>query len=181
MSGDAAGAAAGPGECTAGGGTDGSAVPGAVAAGGAAAVGDLACARDAALVLDPEDDQARVAALDAFLLARGPTPDPRADLAVELAERIRSESTALRVGTLARDAGLSVRSLQRLFAAYVGVGPKWVVLRHRIHQALEHAESAADVDWAALAADLGYADQAHLVRDFTATVGVPPTAYAPRN
>ncbi|MFJ9752413.1 hypothetical protein ACIRVM_42525, partial [Streptomyces chartreusis] len=35
-----------------------------------------------------------------------------------------------------------------------------------------------DVDWATLAADLGYADQAHLVRDFTATVGVPPTAYA---
>ncbi|MER7773428.1 hypothetical protein ABTZ21_00270 [Streptomyces sp. NPDC096191] len=30
----------------------------------------------------------------------------------------------------------------------------------------------------ALAAELGYADQAHLVRDFTATVGVPPTAYA---
>jgi AraC-like DNA-binding protein len=33
------------------------------------------------------------------------------------------------------------------------------------------------VDWAALAADLGYADQAHLTRDFTATVGVPPSRY----
>ena len=73
---------------------------------------------------------------------------------------------------------MSVRLLQRLFAGYVGVGPKWVILRHRIHEALERAESERDVDWAALAADLGYADQAHLVRDFTATVGVPPTAYA---
>jgi AraC-like DNA-binding protein len=36
------------------------------------------------------------------------------------------------------------------------------------------------VDWAALAADLGYADQAHLTRDFTATLGVPPTRYAAR-
>jgi len=36
------------------------------------------------------------------------------------------------------------------------------------------------VDWAALAADLGYADQAHLSRDFTATLGVPPTQYAAR-
>jgi len=75
---------------------------------------------------------------------------------------------------------MSVRLLQRLFAGYVGVGPKWVILRYRIHEALEHAETDREVDWAALAADLGYADQAHLVRDFTATVGVPPTAYAAR-
>ncbi|RII22127.1 transcriptional activator FtrA [Streptomyces sp. YIM 130001] len=148
--------------------------------GGGSEGDDPTGARAAALVLDPEDDLARVAALDAFLLTRGPRPDPRADLAVELAERIRTDGTALRVGELSRGAGLSVRSLQRLFAAYVGVGPKWVVLRHRIHQALEHAESAAEVDWPTLAADLGYADQAHLVRDFTATVGVPPTAYVPK-
>ncbi|MGH3223253.1 MAG: AraC family transcriptional regulator [Streptosporangiaceae bacterium] len=34
------------------------------------------------------------------------------------------------------------------------------------------------MDWAALAADLGYADQAHLTRDFTATIGVSPARYA---
>lgn len=130
-------------------------------------------------VLGPDDEHARVAALDAFLLRHGPAPDPQADLAMELAARIRADRTIRRVGDLAREAGLSVRALQRLFSAYVGVGPKWVVLRYRIHEALERAESAAAVDWADLAAGLGYADQAHLVRDFTATVGVPPTAYAP--
>lgn len=61
-----------------------------------------------------------------------------------------------------------------------GVGPKWVILRYRIHEALERAGSDPAVDWARLAADLGYSDQAHLVRDFTATVGAPPTAFAPR-
>jgi AraC-like DNA-binding protein len=66
--------------------------------------------------------------------------------------------------------------MQRLFADYVGVSPKWVILRYRIHEALERAES--EVEWARLAADLGYSDQAHLVRDFTQTVGVSPTAYA---
>jgi AraC-like DNA-binding protein len=71
-----------------------------------------------------------------------------------------------------------VRALQRLFSTQVGVSPKWVILRYRIHEALEQAGTRSDVDWAALAADLGYADQAHLVRDFTTTVGVPPTAYA---
>jgi AraC-like DNA-binding protein len=129
-------------------------------------------------VLGPDDEDARVAALDAFLLGLAPEPDPQADLAMTLADRIRTDRTIRRVGDFARAEGLSVRVLQRLFAAYVGVGPKWVVLRYRIHEALERAETDRDVDWAALAADLGYADQAHLVRDFTATVGVPPTAYA---
>lgn len=132
----------------------------------------------AAAVLTPDDEDARVAALDAFLLALGPEPDPSADLAMALADRIRTDRTIRRVDALAAEHDLSVRSLQRLFAAYVGVGPKWIILRYRIHEALEHAETESDVDWAALAADLGYADQAHLVRDFTSTVGVPPTAYA---
>ncbi|MFD3515275.1 DUF6597 domain-containing transcriptional factor [Streptomyces sp. NPDC058657] len=130
-------------------------------------------------VLDPSDDRARVAALDAFLLSLGPVPDPGAELAMALVERIRRDRTVRRAGDLARSAGLSPRTLQRLFARQVGVGPKWVILRYRIHEALEHAESEAAVDWAGLAADLGYTDQAHLVRDFTATVGVPPTACTP--
>lgn len=129
-------------------------------------------------VLGPQDEDARVAALDAFLLSLSPAPDPQAALATALADRIRHDRSILRVEDFARAEGMSARSLQRLFAAYVGVSPKWVILRYRIHEALERAESEASVDWAALAAELGYSDQAHLVRDFTATVGVPPTAYA---
>lgn len=135
---------------------------------------------DTAPVLTPDDEDARVAALDAFLLALAPRPDPQADLAMTLADRIRTDRTIRRVTDFARAEGMSVRLLQRLFAGYVGVGPKWVILRYRIHEALERAETDRDIDWAALAADLGYADQAHLVRDFTATVGVSPTAYAGR-
>ncbi|MDR6980901.1 AraC-like DNA-binding protein [Streptomyces sp. 3330] len=134
---------------------------------------------DPAPVLDPADEAARVAALDAHLLAAGPPrPDPQAGLAAAVVERVRTDRAIRRVADLASREGLSVRLLQRLFAAYVGVGPKWVILRYRIHEALERAETEEAVDWAALAADLGYADQAHLVRDFTTTVGVPPAAYA---
>ncbi|XQE80308.1 AraC family transcriptional regulator [Streptomyces microflavus] len=130
-------------------------------------------------VLDPDDEDARVRALDACLLALEPRPDPQAMLAMELVDRVRTDRSVRRVGQLARSAGLSPRTVQRLFSAYVGVGPKWVILRYRIHEALERAESEPAVDWARLAADLGYSDQAHLVRDFTATVGVPPTAFTP--
>lgn len=131
--------------------------------------------------LSPDGDHARVAALDAFLLAHGPAPDPAAEQAMELVDLIRTDRELRRVTRLAAASGLSVRSLQRLFAGHVGVGPKWVVLRYRIHEALERAESAGAAgapDWSRLADELGYSDQAHLVRDFTATIGVPPTAYA---
>ncbi|WP_030547116.1 helix-turn-helix domain-containing protein [Streptomyces albus] len=131
-----------------------------------------------AAVLEPAEEDERVAALDSFLLAAGPEPDPRADLAMDLVHRIRTDRSIRRVADFAAAEGVSVRSLQRLFTAYVGVGPKWVLLRYRIHEALERATGETAVDWPRLAADLGYSDQAHLVRDFTATVGVPPTAYA---
>ncbi|MFI8323482.1 DUF6597 domain-containing transcriptional factor [Streptomyces sp. NPDC085529] len=129
-------------------------------------------------VLSPDDDHAVVAALDAFLLAHGPAPDPAAVQAMELVELVRADRTVLRVGRLARLSGLSPRSLQRLFASHVGVGPKWVILRYRLHEALERAEAGTAPDWAGLAAELGYSDQAHLARDFTATLGLSPTAYA---
>ncbi|MFF1512036.1 DUF6597 domain-containing transcriptional factor [Streptomyces sp. NPDC058326] len=130
-------------------------------------------------VLSPDADHARVAALDTFLLAHGPAPDRDADRAMELVDLIRADRSVRKVSRLVSTTGLSARSLQRLFASHVGVGPKWVILRYRIHEALERAEAADGApDWAALAAELGYSDQAHLVRDFTTTIGVPPTAYA---
>jgi AraC-like DNA-binding protein len=121
-------------------------------------------------------DSERVSALDSFLTGLRPAADEQAQLAMRLCEQIRHDRSVLRVASFARQHGLSVRGLQRLFAEYVGVGPKWVILRYRIHEAIELASPEAD--WAHLAADLGYSDQAHLVRDFTATIGVPPGVYS---
>ncbi|UNT00858.1 helix-turn-helix domain-containing protein [Streptomyces tubbatahanensis] len=129
-------------------------------------------------VLRPDAEEGRVAALDAFLLSLSPRTDPAAEQAMALADRIRTDRTVLRVERLAADEGVSVRTLQRLFATYVGVSPKWAILRYRVHEAMERATAWPPTDWAQLAGELGYSDQAHLVRDFTAAVGVTPTAYA---
>ncbi|MGW8949686.1 AraC family transcriptional regulator [Streptomyces sp. NPDC055709] len=168
---------------------------------------EVFAAADAAAIVLPDDEDARVAALDAFLLGLGPEADPQAERAMALVEQVRTDRTIRRVAQLSAAEGVSARTLQRLFAEYVGVGPKWVILRYRVHEALERAEAESrasavsgtgsgegakddgsgvrggsvgrgEPDWAALAAELGYSDQAHLVRDFTSTVGVPPTAYA---
>ncbi|MFJ6995063.1 DUF6597 domain-containing transcriptional factor [Streptomyces sp. NPDC003090] len=139
------------------------------------------CASDLAEAVLAAGDDGAVAALDAFLLGLAPRLTPGAARAMALVERVRTDRTIRRVSQLAEQEGVSARSLQRLFAAHVGVSPKWVVLRYRVHEALERAESAGRApDWALLAAELGYSDQAHLSRDFTAAVGVPPGAYARR-
>ncbi|MEU8419738.1 AraC family transcriptional regulator [Micromonospora sp. NPDC048835] len=123
------------------------------------------------------DDDARCRALDALLTAWRPEPGPMAGEAVRLAEAIRTDRTVLRVDEFAARHDVPVRRLQRLFLEYVGVGPKWVIRRYRLQEAVEQA-AGGPLSWADLAADLGYSDQAHLVRDFTAVAGVSPAAYA---
>jgi AraC-like DNA-binding protein len=119
-----------------------------------------------------------VCSAEALLRSVLPEPDPAAEQAATLVAWIADDPALRRVDQLSAASGMSVRSLQRLFADYVGVGPKWVMRRARLHEAAARADSGEVVDWARLAADLGYADQAHLTRDFTATIGVPPARYA---
>jgi AraC-like DNA-binding protein len=68
--------------------------------------------------------------------------------------------------------------LQRMFLHYAGVPPTWVIRRYRLLEAAEAVREGKPVSWANVAADLGYADQAHLIRDFRAAIGQTPAAYA---
>jgi AraC-like DNA-binding protein len=133
-----------------------------------------------AVVMAADGDEQMIAAAAGLLRGFGAAADPSIEQAAELVKRITEDPGLQRVAQLAEASGLSERKLQRLFSDYVGVSPKWVMRRARLHEAARRVEAdgPASVDWAVLAADLGYADQAHLTRDFTATLGVPPTRYA---
>jgi AraC-like DNA-binding protein len=124
------------------------------------------------------DDARMIGYAEALLHSVLPERDPLAEQAAALVARITDDPGLRRVDQLSASCGITPRTLQRLFADYVGVSPKWVMRRARLHEAAEHADSGEPVDWAALASDLGYADQAHLTRDFTVTIGVPPSRYA---
>jgi AraC-like DNA-binding protein len=129
-------------------------------------------------VMAAADDEAMTGHASDLLRAAAPQRDPDAERAAGIVARILADQELRRVGQLADCFGMSERGLQRLFAEYVGVSPKWVMRRARLHEAALRADTGDVVDWAALAADLGYADQAHLTRDFTATIGVSPARYA---
>jgi AraC-like DNA-binding protein len=129
------------------------------------------------LIFLGNSDAEMVAEAEGLLGAVLPARDALAEQAADLVACITADPALRRVDELSAASGMTVRSLQRLFADYVGVSPKWVMRRARLHEAAARADSGEMVDWAELAADLGYADQAHLTRDFTATLGVPPTQY----
>ena len=131
-----------------------------------------------AIIAGAGDDAAMIGHAEALLGTARPEPDPLAAQVADLVSRITDDPGLRRVDELSALSEMSARSLQRLFADYVGVSPKWVMRRARLHDAALRAEQGGPVDWGALAADLGYSDQAHLTRDFTATIGEPPARYA---
>ncbi|HCT81124.1 MAG TPA: AraC family transcriptional regulator [Micromonosporaceae bacterium] len=137
-----------------------------------------AAGRDLADAILAADDSTAVAIMNTFLTERVSEPDPTAEVVTAIASRIATDPGLTRVDELASEFDIGVRRLQRLFADYVGVGPKWVIRRYRLHEAAARAANGADLDWVRLAFDLGYSDQAHLTRDFTAIVGIPPARYA---
>jgi AraC-like DNA-binding protein len=83
-----------------------------------------------------------------------------------------------RLADLCALAGFRPRTLQRMFLQYAGVSPTWVIRRYRLLEAAESVREGNRVSWAEVAAGLGYADQAHLTRDFRAAIGQTPAAYA---
>ena len=124
------------------------------------------------------DEHAMIDLVHAFLLARLPAPDPQVERVAALVAEIDADRSLTRADALAARHGIGLRALQRLFDDYVGVGPKWVINRYRLHEAVERLADGDAVDWSALALDLGYFDQAHFIRDFRRLVGRTPGEFA---
>ena len=132
-------------------------------------------------VLDaPDDDATLVALAEDFLRARAPRADEALALVTRAVALVERERHIARVDDLAAALGVSVRALQRLFGQRVGVSPKWVICRARLQDAAARIVAGETIDWSRLALDLGYFDQAHLIRTYRAIVGVPPATHARR-
>jgi AraC-like DNA-binding protein len=132
-----------------------------------------------ARAIHAEADVARkLAIVDAFLTPLLLPSNPDIARLRDLVERMARDRSFVRVEQVSEVAGCDVRGLQRRFRKYVGVSPKWVIQRYRLHEAAEQLKTRRPPTLAALAASLGYADQAHFARDFKLTVGQTPRAFA---
>lgn len=146
-----------------------------------ATLGDVFGAEGGALeraVLAESADASRIMVVEDFLRRCRPSPDENVASLAETVYAVAGDRTILKVKDLVDRYAMNQRMLQRLFATYVGVSPKWAIQRYRLHEAAEQLASGASLSHSALALDLGYTDQAHFAHDFKAVVGTSPAAYA---
>ncbi|MEO8334421.1 MAG: helix-turn-helix domain-containing protein [bacterium] len=129
-------------------------------------------------VTSASTDAARIAVIEGFLRRRLRHPDENVARISAIVYAVQHDRTILKVDDLVERYELSTRTLQRLFAKYVGVSPKWVIQRYRLHEAADRLATGDTIAQSTLALQLGYSDQAHFVRDFRAVVGTSPASYA---
>ncbi|UMP05495.1 AraC family transcriptional regulator [Amycolatopsis sp. EV170708-02-1] len=132
-------------------------------------------------VRNATDDFEMVRVAEELLLAKRPVLTAAAATAIEAVETIAAEPAITRVAELSSRTGLSQRSLQRLFAEHVGTAPKWAIQVYRLNEAAARIAAEERPDYAELATELGYSDQAHFTRDFRSVTGWAPTEYARLN
>ncbi|HET9143901.1 helix-turn-helix domain-containing protein [Actinophytocola sp.] len=119
----------------------------------------------------------RSATLDAFLLhraERGPRPAPEVAVAVR---RLTDTAGAVPVGALAEEVGWSRRHLVNRFRQQVGLAPKTFARVLRFDRLYARLGAPGPVRWTDLAAEHGYYDQAHLIREFREFTGLTPTEF----
>jgi AraC-like DNA-binding protein len=95
----------------------------------------------------------------------------------EAAARIDASHGSLKVAALHKDLDVSRKHLAVSFTRYVGVSAKSYAQIQRFVWTLEQLRNSNDFEWSRLAAEAGYSDQSHLVRDFRRIGAASPTEY----
>lgn len=103
------------------------------------------------------------------------SPGRDEQLAHAALESIRGQQSPAPLEHLASDLGITSRHLRRVVTALAGSSPRRFGRVNRFLRVLVDADAVPDPDWVGLAADHGYADQAHLIREARALSGLTPT------
>ncbi|WGX96609.1 helix-turn-helix domain-containing protein [Nocardioides sp. L-11A] len=104
--------------------------------------------------------------------------DEEGRLVNAVVEYVEGDREVQRVAQVCAKFDLGERALQRLTRRRIGLSPKWLVQRRRLHDAADLLRTGTAVDLARVAAELGYADQAHFTRDFRAATGLTPGRFS---
>jgi AraC-like DNA-binding protein len=139
-----------------------------VLGGGARQLGDV--------VRDARTWDERFDAIDEFFLRRIDTA-PVVDAEVAFAwQQLVATGGAIPIRSICRQIGWSNKHLITRFRQHVGLAPKRAARVIRFERVLRRIAHDPAPDWGRVAADCGYADQAHLIRDFGEFSGTTPAA-----
>jgi AraC-like DNA-binding protein len=126
---------------------------------------------------DPARQLAAISIVEEWLTALLPVDD-EGRLVNAIVEYAEGDQAVQRVSQVCEKFAITERTLQRLTARRIGLSPKWLIQRRRLHEAAERLAAEERPDLARVAADLGYADQAHFGRDWRAVTGLTPGEFA---
>lgn len=146
------------------------------------ALSSLGLAGSAALrerLLDTTDAAARIALLEAWLLGRH-RPDAVNPAIAWALRTLEASPCVARIDRLAAASGYSARRFGELFQQQVGAGAKAYARLLRFRAAVDATRRGWRIEWSRIAADCGFHDQPHLVREFRAFAGMTPGEYAAR-
>lgn len=147
----------------------------------APAFGQGALDRLSGQLYEAPDWAARFALLDSFVRRRLAAARPPSSEVAWAWQTLVASGGGVRVGAIAAELGWSRRRLAARFAIEVGATPKAAgrILRFgKVRRSVDLGiRTDRCVDWAGLAAESGFADQAHLIREFRAMAGVTPVDY----
>lgn len=128
-------------------------------------------------LLEAPTHRARFQILESALLAELRLRN-RYQGAVEFALRhFVAEPHVTNIGGVTTQIGLTPKRFIQAFRDATGFTPKVFCRIQRFQRALNRMESGANIDWAAVALESGYYDQAHFIHDFRAFSGINPTTY----
>lgn len=130
--------------------------------------------RDA--LVDLADPEEKLDTLEQALVDHLKPSPPGLDRVEEAVALLESDPTRS-IASVADRVGISHAHLVREFTAIVGLTPRALSRLLRLRRLLEGIEVRGEVGWASLAVELGWYDQAHLIRDFKRHTGATPTQY----
>jgi AraC-like DNA-binding protein len=127
-------------------------------------------------LLEASTAPARFEILERFLLAEAIRPlshHPAVTFALGSFQNVPQ----LSVSSVVERAGWSQRRFIEVFRDEVGLTPKLFSRVVRFQEVVRKVHRQRQVDWAVVAVDCGYYDQAHFINDFQVFSGFSPTAY----
>jgi len=126
------------------------------------------------LHLSPDLD-AKQALIEDLFRKVGPEAIVRENLSSRCAELVESCRGRIQVHELAGLVGTSIRTLERIFLAEVGLSPKQFIRLVRFQTAIGKVRNRNYRSLAELACDCGYADQSHFIKEFKQLTGRSPS------
>jgi AraC-like DNA-binding protein len=128
-------------------------------------------------LLETQSVDARLELVEAVLLASLRCADACEPATRGLVNHIRAHAAAVRVRDLIERSGFGPKKLSDLFRREIGILPKSLIRVCRFSQALRTIAPVRRPNWARVAAECGYYDQAHLVHEFRQMSGLTPNEY----